>query len=85
MSLEGYLLESYVQIESDGLSGIADHGQAVLLMGGRGAGYQLHCVCSRIVSNLDTERGAAVPPTAQLTGPPTAQLTGWGSSRLSEG
>lgn len=77
MSLERYLLESDVQIKSDRLSGIADHRQAVLLMWGSGAGYQLHCVHSRIVSNLDTERGGAAPP--------TSQLTGWGSRGLSEG
>lgn len=68
VSLEWYLLESDVQVKSDGLSRIADHWQAVLLMRGSGAGYQLHCVRSRIVSNLDTEREAAVSPTSQLTG-----------------
>lgn len=77
MSLEQHLLESDVQIKSDGLPGIADHGQAVLLMWGCGAGYQLHRVHPRIVSNLDTERGGAAPP--------TSQLTGWGSRGLSEG
>lgn len=62
MSLEWYLLEPDVQIKSDGLSRVADHGQAVLLMWGSGTGYQLHRVRSRIVSNLNTEREAAVPP-----------------------
>lgn len=68
MSLEWYLLESDVQVKSDGLSRIADHWQSVFLMWGSGAGYQFHRVRSRIVSNLDTEREAAVSPTSQLTG-----------------
>lgn len=56
VSLEWYLLESDIQIKCDWLSRIADHWEAVLLMWSSGTSYQLHGVCSRIVSNLKRER-----------------------------
>lgn len=47
-----YLLESDIEVKCDWLSRITDHWYTVLMVRYRGASYQLHGVCSRIVSYL---------------------------------
>ena len=52
-----YLLEPDVQVEGDGVSGVADGRDAVLHVLGRAAGDQLHGVGPGVVSHLGGGRG----------------------------
>lgn len=51
-----HLLEADVQVEGDGLSGIADRGDGVLQAGRRCTSKQLHCVGPRVVTHLGKEK-----------------------------
>lgn len=46
------LLEADVHVKGEGLSGVADGGDAELSTGGSAAGDQLHRVCTGIISDL---------------------------------